>query len=322
MSIDRKRILFSEINGAALSNFRTLLQGWIPNGRFCGSEYIALNPLRADKSLGSFSINWRTGQWSDFASGDRGSDPISLYAYLKGVPYVQAANKLANNPSSACVFPAICRASKIAESRNKDKGTHKSYILKLWNDSFSAENTVVETYLHSRGITAAIPLDIRLLAGHLHKPSGKIYPVMLAAVRHWDSNDLIAVHRTWLLPDGSGKAPIEPNRMMLGATMGGGTQLSPPAHKMVIAEGLETSLSVMQETRLPVWAALSTSGMMGLNLPDLPMAQDIIIAVDNDPAGRKAALRSAEKWTKEGRQVRLAFPPPNQDFNDLIRKAL
>ncbi|MGB3214635.1 MAG: toprim domain-containing protein, partial [Alphaproteobacteria bacterium] len=132
---------------------------------------------------------------------------------------------------------------------------------------------------------------------------------------------LIAVHRTWVLPDGSGKAPLEPEKMMLGPASGGVVQLSAPAQKMVIAEGLETALSVMQETGLSVWAGLSTSGMTGLVLPDFPLGQEIIIAGDNDPAGRKAAIQAAEKWSREGREVRLAFPPLNQDFNDMLKGA-
>ncbi len=320
MYIERERVDFAEINRAALANFRSLLQSWIPGGRFCGNEYVALNPVRADRRPGSFTVNWRTGQWGDFATGDRGGNPISLYAYLASIPYAQAGFRLADDlyghfRNFSLPSP---KAAKAPEQDDGQDRRNRDYALKLWNAGFPAEKTVIETYLHSRGIASAIPPDIRLLPGHRHRPSGRVYPVMLAAIRRWPSKDLIAVHRTWILPDGSGKAPLEPEKMMLGPASGGAVQLSAPAKKMVIAEGLETALSVMQETGLSVWAGLSTSGMTGLALPDFPLAQEIIIAGDNDPAGRKAATQAAEKWTKEGREVRLAFPPVNQDFNDLI----
>lgn len=73
---------FSAINSAALAQLRSLLEQWLPGGKFDGHEYKALNPTRADSGLGSFSINTGTGKWADFATGDRGGDPVSLFAYL------------------------------------------------------------------------------------------------------------------------------------------------------------------------------------------------------------------------------------------------
>lgn len=320
MFVDRGRLDFAEINRVVLANYRGFLQRWIPGGRFQGCEYVPLNPKRYDRKAGSFKINWRTGKWSDFATGEGGTTPLSLYAYLTGFPYAEAGFRLAEElgtkryfqPMNAPKFANASKLDKQKEEKNRD------YALKLWNTSFPAENTVVETYLRSRGLTAVIPQDIRLLPGHRHSPSDRLYPVMLAAIRCWPYKNIVAVHRTWILPDGSGKAPLEPQKMMLGATSGGAVQLSTPAAKMVIAEGLETAMSVMQATGLSVWAGLSTAGITNLVLPDFPLAQEVIIAGDNDPAGRKAAIQAAEKWTKEGRNVRLAFPPVNQDFNDLI----
>ena len=54
-----------------------------------------LNPNRADRRPGSFSINVRTGRWCDFATGDRGGDPVSLAAYLFNLSQVDAARRLA-----------------------------------------------------------------------------------------------------------------------------------------------------------------------------------------------------------------------------------
>lgn len=62
-----------------------------------------------------------------------------------------------------------------------------------------------------------------------------------------------------------------------------------------------------------LWERVKQEIMAGL-----PLAQEVIIAGDNDPAGRKAAIQAAENWTREGRDVRLVFPPVDQDFNDLV----
>ena len=45
--------------------------------------------------LGSFRVNLHTGQWADFATGDRGGDVISLAAYLSHLSQIEAAEKLA-----------------------------------------------------------------------------------------------------------------------------------------------------------------------------------------------------------------------------------
>jgi hypothetical protein len=90
----RGSIDFAAINRAALPALLSLLQRWMPGGRVNGREYVALNPRRADKRLGSFSVNIRTGKWSDFATGDAGGDPVSLAAYLFAIDQGEAARRL------------------------------------------------------------------------------------------------------------------------------------------------------------------------------------------------------------------------------------
>jgi len=76
---------FAQINAAAMPRLRALVEeitGQV--GRLESRELLIRNPRREDASIGSFSINLEKGVWSDFASGDGGSDPISLVAYLQG----------------------------------------------------------------------------------------------------------------------------------------------------------------------------------------------------------------------------------------------
>jgi hypothetical protein len=89
------RVDFARINAAAVAALPELLARWLPDGRWQGPEYVARNPRRADRRLGSFKIN-RNGRWSDFATGDRGGDPISLAAYLAGLGQAEAARELAH----------------------------------------------------------------------------------------------------------------------------------------------------------------------------------------------------------------------------------
>ncbi|WP_234052693.1 MULTISPECIES: hypothetical protein [unclassified Xanthobacter] len=86
---------FAAINGAALATLPSILARWLPGGRRQGAEYVVRNPKRADSRPGSFSINLRSGRWSDFATGDAGGDPVSLAAYLFDLTQADAARRLA-----------------------------------------------------------------------------------------------------------------------------------------------------------------------------------------------------------------------------------
>ena len=90
------RIDFAAVNGAALRELPALLGRWLPDGRTNGREFEARNPRRGDRHPGSFRVNLRTGRWSDFATGDKGGDPVSLAAYLFNLSQAEAARRLAD----------------------------------------------------------------------------------------------------------------------------------------------------------------------------------------------------------------------------------
>jgi len=91
----KRQLDFNGINSAALSALPSLLARWLPGGRRSGHEYLARNPKRADRAPGSFAVNLVTGKWADFATDDRGGDPISLAAYLFDLSQGEAARRLA-----------------------------------------------------------------------------------------------------------------------------------------------------------------------------------------------------------------------------------
>jgi hypothetical protein len=86
---------FEAVNRAALAVLPAVLARLIPGGKIVAREYAALNPTRADRHVGSFKVNLRSGRWADFAAGDKGGDPVSLVAYVEGVSQVEAARRLA-----------------------------------------------------------------------------------------------------------------------------------------------------------------------------------------------------------------------------------
>ena len=85
---------FGAINSAALAALPAVLARVLPSGKAVHKEWAALNPRRCDRNLGSFKVNRYTGKWCDFATGDKGGDPVSLVAYVEGVSQGEAGRLL------------------------------------------------------------------------------------------------------------------------------------------------------------------------------------------------------------------------------------
>ena len=131
-----------------------------------------------------------------------------------------------------------------------------------------------------------------------------------------------AVHKTFLRPDGAGKAdlPKAEQRETGGLLKGGAVRLAPPRDgKIVIAEGLESALAAMQMFELPGWAAIYAGGIATLELP--AEVRTVLIAADHDAngVGQRAALAAYQRWTGQRHTARILLPPTaGQDFNDVL----
>jgi phage/plasmid primase-like uncharacterized protein len=142
---------------------------------------------------------------------------------------------------------------------------------------------------------------------------------MVAGVTVYPSERVRGVHRTFLQADGSGKANVNPDKMMLGPIKYGAVRLAPPGPRMGIAEGIETALACQQATGIPTWAALSSGNLVHMALPPISVTPEVVIFADRDNSGQTAAAEAAARFLREGRRVRIAEPPDGfNDFNDLL----
>lgn len=199
--------------------------------------------------------------------------------------------------------------------RQKDAVKRAAQALRLWQDAQPIAGTLAETYLRGRGIACDLPNTLRFAPSCWHV-SAKRLPAMVARV---EGCAMAAVHRTYLRGDGMGKAEVEPTKAMLGSTQGGAVRLAEGPGPLVVCEGLETGLSLLSGLlREPatVWAALSTSGIRGLLLPESPGR--LILAPDGDDPGRAAASGLAIRAHARGWAVSILTPPERGDFNDLL----
>ena len=105
-----------------------------------------------------------------------------------------------------------------------------------------------EFYLRHRGITDLDGIDQPALPSPLLLSSGQdspteTWPALIAAVTDLDGR-ITGVHRTWLDPSGSDKAPIDTPRRAMGDLLGNAVRFGAADDVMAAGEGIETMLSV------------------------------------------------------------------------------
>ena len=181
--------------------------------------------------------------------------------------------------------------------------------------------TVVESYLRKRGITALHGTgSLRFHPRCYYRPDEhsptETWPAMIASVTDLDGR-ITGVHRTWLSPEGSGKAPIDTPRRAMGDLLGHAVRFG-MAHDVVAAgEGIETILSLrMALPGLPMAAALSAAHLAAILFP--ATLRRLYIARDDDPAGDGARDSLVERARTAGIEA-IVLSPTLGDFNEDLR---
>jgi phage/plasmid primase-like uncharacterized protein len=186
----------------------------------------------------------------------------------------------------------------------------------LWSSSVPAAGTPAAVYIAARALPSLAVSAALGYRGDTPHPEGGKYPAMIALVHAVDGTPT-AVHRTYLAPDGSKKAAVEPAKASLGPVWGGAIRLHLAAPEIVIAEGIETAGAAGVLLGLPAWAAISAGNLgKGVALP--PEIKSVVVAADPDRAGEQAAREAALRWRAEGRRMRIARPTGSGDFADLL----
>jgi DNA primase len=305
---------FERLNAKLLPQLPALVKHWLPSGRAAGAEWTALNPRRHDRRPGSFRVNLRSGRWADFATGEGGGDPVSLYAYLF-TNGRQGAAALALDSGRIAVRPLS--AAKVAKAANPDANEVRR--IARARTIYAAAGPIggpAEAYLISRDLWP-VAAWTRLRTAVLRHPYAGQHLAIVAPVTG-TGGALEGIQRTFLTADGQ-KLPVRDAKLSLGRVRGGAIRLADPSAELVLCEGLEDGLSLAQE--LPgasVWAAPGAGMLAAMCLP--PIVSSVIIAADNDAAGEQAARQAGERFANEGRQARIMRPDPiYKDWNDQLR---
>ena len=171
-----------------------------------------------------------------------------------------------------------------------------------------------------RSIECPVPVSEGKRAPHRQALSGPVLPVINSADR------LQAAQVTFLTPDrtrnlrGKEKKSI---RKSYGLIKGGFIQLGDIDRdkRLIVGEGVESTLSAAQITGLPAVSAVTVGNMKEITPPP---CSEVIIAADNDKVGEEAAEALAQRLASSGRVVRIVPPErphgvDKYDWNEALR---
>lgn len=321
-----------------------------------------LNPTRADRHAGSFVI-WTGGDaiggWKDYATDEQG-DVFDLIRYLKrlkawidaywwALEFLGLERGTVRSASQAQIDnERAARERKAAEARAGAEADKKAgAALKMWlGCPKDIRGTLAWTYLtQARGLPMERfergpgALRFHPALEHVDRESGEVteWPALVSAMSRWADGKVRGVHRTYLAPDGLGKAPVATAKKMVGVARGcairvskGGSDLSPEKaaaagerKTLIVTEGIEDALTAaLARPGDRVWAAGSLSLMGTLGWPDCAGA--VVLVADNDwdtPQAVAAFDKVSARWAAmaAGRPLKVVRAQAGKDLNDWAR---
>jgi len=239
-------------------------------------------------------------------------DGFALLQWLFGWSFPQTLERVAQvlrlDPEKSACVPAWARPASHPSShvRTPRRPRASMTLERLWAQGLAPDHpgaAVLQRYLAGRGLEGA-HLDAEALRLHpalpywtqnAHGrpvPSGP-FPAVLALLRA-PTGEPISLHRTYLHPQGQGKAPVATPRKLLpaiaGQSLGGSAvRLMPAGESLGVAEGLETALAASALSAMPVWACLSASLMQRFVPPPDVCHLTLWVDKDRSNAGERAA---------------------------------
>lgn len=268
-----------------------------------GNEWKACCPFHLDGSP-SFTIFDGGLRFHCFGCGASG-DVLDYLQRAHRVGLRQAAEMLGGGTLARIPFvPPV----------ENDKSDSVEAARRIWRNAAPIAGTPAAGYLERRGVVMEPPPTFRF--ARLRHPEGGSHPCMVALVTSL-AGRLAGIQRTYLTPDGH-KAQVRSAKLSLGRVAGGAIRLAPAAPELVVTEGAEDGLTLLQELRRPVWVAAGASMLPAMQFP--AVVQSVVIGADGDAAGEGAATKAAKAFSGRGLAVRIMRPMSGcKDFNDQLR---
>lgn len=218
---------------------------------------------------------------------------------------------------------AQAKAQRDAQQRQQQADNARRNAA-LWANTMPvSDGDPVSLYLRRRGLAGPVPEHL-----HLHPRltywdgldggDRGAWPAMIAPLIRPDGL-VLALHRTYLTPDGS-KAPVPTVKKLTGAAgplAGACIPLHDPQQGVIgIAEGIETAQAAHLASGLPTVAAYCAGNLAAYTWP--PGVRRIVVFADADPAGAAAAQSVKARAMRAGLSVAVMTPTtPGADWCDV-----
>lgn len=223
---------------------------------------------------------------------------------------------------------AALRSGKMLASADHDPGQRQEgksdlnkVALAVWRHAEPFAGTLAERYLRARaiipdGISARFDPRCQCGAG-----AAKAFaPALIVPIE--EDAGVVAIHRTFLAPDGRWKADMpEPKRMLgnpgSGAVRWGGI---PTDGILRLAEGVEDAASVMNLLGAGhfVWPVLGIERYQAIAIPE--SVHTVVIYSQHGAEAARAIERATPHLTANSRRLVIKPPPHTGDWNDLLRE--
>jgi putative DNA primase/helicase len=230
------------------------------------------------KGKKSFRFDDKGGSGSWICTHCGAGDGLGLVMRYTGLPLGEAVKR---------VESLLPQAVEGKVAKPKDYAREMQRIRRVWQGAAPLEaNDAVGLYLRRRLGYLPQGTMLRCHPGLPYYDGEALlgnYPTMIAAV--WLGNRVVGLHRTYLTSDGH-KAPVPMAKKLMTCVesiAGAAIRLSPADAVMGVAEGIESALAAAGKFKMPVWAAISTSGMVSFEPP--VDARSVTVFADNDRNG-------------------------------------
>lgn len=296
-------------------------------GEVSGQEVLAPGPGHSGRDR-SMSVRLSTERAGGFVVRSYAGDPFDLCRdHVADVLGLTDGHWRQRRPADPAEVRRRQEARELDEQEARAKAKYRRDLaLATWSEAGDPRRTAVDAHLGGRCLDLSDELAGEVLRFHPRCPWGReTVPAMVALVRNVVTNEPQAIHRTALDALGRKVSVNGHARLALGSIAGGAVKLTGDADVTTclgIGEGIETTLSLRRTEfgTSPAWAMISANGIE--TLPVLSGIECLWIAVDNDPAGRRAAETAAARWRAAGRETyRLIPDAPGADLNDAIKGA-
>jgi hypothetical protein len=260
-----------------------------------------------------FSVNTKKRVWNCRQCG-LGGDPIALVRHVEGCSFADAVQRLTGGawrPSE--------HKRPIPATDPGDPAREISKARRRWNEGVDPRGTIVETYLLGRGLELSADIASEVVRFHPRCPwkdddDSLVYvTVMLAAMRSIESDEIMAVSRRRLTPEG---VKVGKPRF-LGAASGAAIKLdadTPLLSGLHICEGLETGVGGRMRNLKPMWA-LGSKGAIK-NFPVLGGVDCLTILAE--PDAESQVEQCARRWYEAGREVIINRSRIGKDLADAV----